>query len=197
MNDRPLSAAHADDDWLDAALRAEGREHRAQYLDDAGFTARVMAALPAPVQALPAWRRPALTLLWALAGLGIALALPGAVVDVTYDVMRVVVGQRVSLSGIGAAVVGTRRGHLGSGGPRVARRLNVPISPKQTAARRGRLLALPSFAQGSPGYSFSTKMTSISATYFSPSAAYFHSLTPSMTVRSNTRGGSDDWMTTS
>ena len=53
----------------------------------------------------PVWRRPVLTLLWALAGLGIALALPGAVVDVAYDVMRLVVGQRVSLSGIGAAVV--------------------------------------------------------------------------------------------
>lgn len=105
MNDQPRFAANADDDWLDATLRADGREHRAEYLDDAGFTARVMAALPAPV-ALPAWRRPVLTLLWALAGLGIALALPGAVVDVAYDVMRLVVGQRVSLSGIGAAVVG-------------------------------------------------------------------------------------------
>ena len=104
MNDQPLSATSADDDWLDAALLADGREHRAQYLDDAGFTARVMAALPAPL-ALPAWRRPALMLLWALAGLGIALALPGAVVDVAYDVMRLVGGQRVSLSGIGAAVV--------------------------------------------------------------------------------------------
>jgi len=108
MNDRPLPAAESytntDDDWLEAALLADGREHRAQYLDDAGFTARVIAALPAPL-ALPAWRRPALMLLWALAGLGIALALPGAVIDVAYDVMHVVAGQHVSLSGIGAAVV--------------------------------------------------------------------------------------------
>jgi hypothetical protein len=104
MNDQPLSAANADDDWLEAAHHADGREQRADYLDDAGFTARVMAALPAPM-ALPAWRRPALTLLWALAGLGIALALPGAVFDVTHDVMGLIVGQRVSLSGIGAAVV--------------------------------------------------------------------------------------------
>src|SRR6185503_7147783 len=108
MNDRPLPAAESytntDDDWLEAALLADGREHRAQYLDDAGFTARVMTALPAPL-ALPAWRRPALTLLWALAGLGIALALPGAVVDVAYDVMRLVAGQSVSLTGIGATVV--------------------------------------------------------------------------------------------
>jgi hypothetical protein len=85
-------------------LRADGEAHRAEYLDDAGFTAKVMAALPAPV-ALPAWRRPALTLLWAVLGLGIALAMPGVVVDVLRDVMRVVLGQSVSLAGIGAAVV--------------------------------------------------------------------------------------------
>ena len=104
MNDRPLTIASADDDWLDAALRAEGRDHRADYLDDAGFTAKVMAALPAAAT-LPAWRRPALTALWAAAGLGIALALPGTVIDVAHDVMRVVVGQRVSLAGIGAGLV--------------------------------------------------------------------------------------------
>ena len=40
-----------DDDWLDAALAADAREHGSSYLDDRGFTARVMAALPAPVAA--------------------------------------------------------------------------------------------------------------------------------------------------
>jgi hypothetical protein len=103
MNDRPLTIANADDDWLDSALRAEGRDHRAGYLDDAGFTSRVMAALPAPA-ALPAWRRQALTALWAAAGLGIALALPGTVFDVAHDIMRVIVGQRVSLAGIAAGL---------------------------------------------------------------------------------------------
>jgi len=102
MNDRPPSHA-TDDDWLDAALRADAREHRAAYLDDAGFTASVMAALPAPA-ALPAWRRPALTALWAAAGLGIALALPGTVVDVARDVLGLIVGQSVSLAGIAAAL---------------------------------------------------------------------------------------------
>jgi hypothetical protein len=101
MNDRPASTP---DDWLDAALKVDGEAHRAEYLDDAGFTAKVMAALPAPV-ALPAWRRPALTLLWALLGLSIAVALPGFVVDVVRDVLRVVLGQSVSLAGIGAGVV--------------------------------------------------------------------------------------------
>ena len=108
MNDRPRSATDAEDDWLEAALRAEGAAHRAEYVDDAGFTAKVMAVLPAPV-ALPAWRRPALTLLWAFLGLGIAVALPGVVVDVLRDalrdVLRVLLGQSVSLTGIGAAVI--------------------------------------------------------------------------------------------
>ena len=105
MNDRPLSAANADDDWLEAALRADGREHRADYLDDAGFTARVMAALPAPV-ALPAWRRPALT-----AALGAArdsasrsrCPAPSSTSRTTSCASSL--GQRVSLAGIGAAVV--------------------------------------------------------------------------------------------
>ena len=35
-------------DWLERALRDEAAEHRAVHVDDAGFTARVMAALPAP-----------------------------------------------------------------------------------------------------------------------------------------------------
>jgi hypothetical protein len=104
MNDLPSSPTDAADDWLDAALRADGREHRAAYLDDAGFTARVMAALPAPV-ALPAWRTPALTALWAVAGIGIAMALPGTVIDFAQDIVRLIVGQRVSLAGIGTGVV--------------------------------------------------------------------------------------------
>jgi hypothetical protein len=103
MNERPPSTAHADDDWLDAALRAEGSEHRAAYIDDAGFTARVMAGLPAPVT-LPAWRRPMLAGLWAAAGLGIALALPGTAFDVAHDVLRLIIGQTMSLAGIATGV---------------------------------------------------------------------------------------------
>ena len=48
------------DDWLDATLAADAREHGASYLDDRGFTARVMAALPAPL-AVPRWRKPGRT----------------------------------------------------------------------------------------------------------------------------------------
>ena len=52
----------SDDDWLDAALAVDAREHGSSYLDDRGFTARVMTALPAPV-AVPRWRKPALVAL--------------------------------------------------------------------------------------------------------------------------------------
>ena len=63
-----------------AALRADGRDHRHLYVADHGFTARVVAALPAP-ETVPAWRKPALIALWALTGVGAALALPGAFAD--------------------------------------------------------------------------------------------------------------------
>ena len=42
MNDTPRSRIDPGDDWLDALLRTDGREHRAEYVDDGGFTARVM-----------------------------------------------------------------------------------------------------------------------------------------------------------
>jgi hypothetical protein len=104
MNDSPRSSTDTGDDWLDALLRADGREHRAGYLDDDGFTARVMAALPALPAALPAWRKPALCALWAIVGLGIGFSLPNAVYEVAYYVARVV-GQPISLTGIAAGIV--------------------------------------------------------------------------------------------
>ena len=103
MTDQPPFRTDAADDWLDAVLRADGRDHRAGHLDDDGFTARVMAALPAPV-APPAWRKPALTALWVAAGIGIALALPATVADVAHEILRVILGQRISLTGIAAGV---------------------------------------------------------------------------------------------
>ena len=93
------------DDWLDTALFADGVEHRADYVDDAGFTTRVMAAL-APPATLPTWRKPALMGLWALAAIGTAVALPGTMTDVTREVFRIIGGQPVSLPGIVAGVVG-------------------------------------------------------------------------------------------
>jgi hypothetical protein len=104
MTQQPTPSSEPDGDWLDAALRADGRDHRAGYVEDAGFTARLMAKLPAPV-ALPAWRKRALTLLWSGAGVGIALALPGAVTDVTREWFRVVAGHPVSLVQIAGTLV--------------------------------------------------------------------------------------------
>ena len=104
MTEHPTTQADtAADDWLEALLREDGREHRAEYVEDDGFTARVMAALPAPAT-LPAWRKPVIAGLWAIAGLGIALSLPSAVYEATHEVLRIVLAQRVSLTGIVAGV---------------------------------------------------------------------------------------------
>ena len=103
MSDR-LTSRPDGDDWLDDLLRTEAQEHRDGYLHDDGFTARVMSALPAPA-ALPAWRKPALAALWAGAGIGIALVLPVTVTDVAHEILRVILGQRVSLAGIGTGVL--------------------------------------------------------------------------------------------
>jgi hypothetical protein len=54
-------------DWLEDALKHDDR-----YIDDAGFTARVVAALP--VRRKRAWLRPAIIGGAALAGLALAFA---------------------------------------------------------------------------------------------------------------------------
>lgn len=71
------------DEWLERTLRAEAGDQRAQYLADDGFTARVLAHLPPPA-ALPAWRRPALILLWLVAAGAAVTALP----NLAYDLFR-------------------------------------------------------------------------------------------------------------
>lgn len=101
----PRTSPHttSDDDWLDAALAADVREHGTSYLDDQGFTARVMAALPAPV-AVPRWRTPALVALWSAAALGTAAALPGVALDVGREAFRLLAAQPVSLPQIAAVL---------------------------------------------------------------------------------------------
>ena len=94
-------AAEPRDDWLDRALRANRAE---DYIPDDGFSARVMAALPAPAT-LPAWRKHVLALLWAVAGIAIAFSLPGVVTEVARGVFRLVSASPVSLSGMVMAVV--------------------------------------------------------------------------------------------
>ena len=92
------------DDWLDQALIADGREYRADYLADDGFTARVMAAVPAPAM-LPAWRMPVLLLLWTSAAIGIAILLPGLASDIMRELLHLVGAYRISLSGIATGLV--------------------------------------------------------------------------------------------
>ena len=104
MNERMSSLTGPADDWLDAALRTDAREHRGAYLADDGFTARVMAKLPAPAT-LPAWRKRAVVGMWAVASVGIAVALPGAYTDIAREFLRVAVGHPVSLAQIATGVV--------------------------------------------------------------------------------------------
>ena len=101
MSDFRADALH--DDWLDAALAADGREHRDVYVPDDGFTARVAAALPPP-DAAPAWRRPALIALWAVAGVGAAMALPGTLTDIAREIYRIVGAHPVAVSELVAGI---------------------------------------------------------------------------------------------
>jgi hypothetical protein len=93
-----------DSDWLDAALRADGVEHRAEYIADGGFAARVMAGLPRPT-ALPAWRRPVVALLWLCAGAAAVLAVPGLFDDVFRSAVALVVGHRIGVADVVALLV--------------------------------------------------------------------------------------------
>jgi len=65
--------ADSDDGWLEQALKADAQA--TAYVADEGFTARVMAGLPAPAT-LPAWRRPVVALLWLIAGGAVVALLP-------------------------------------------------------------------------------------------------------------------------
>ena len=85
-------------DWLDDVLRAQD-----SYIADDGFTARVMSALPVPA-ALPKWRKPAVAALWAIAATGLAIAAPGAVLDVARETYRLLATVPVSITGIATAM---------------------------------------------------------------------------------------------
>ena len=91
-------------DWLDRLLVEDGEAHRHDYVADDGFTLRMMQALPAPLT-LPAWRKPVVLGLWAVAAAGVAMAMPSAMLDVGREAYRLLASQPVSLSGIAGAVV--------------------------------------------------------------------------------------------
>jgi len=92
-------------DWLDRLLVADGAATRDEYIGDDGFTAKVIAALPVPIALQPSWRRPAIVALWGVAAAALAVAMPGAIVDVGREAYRLLATQPVSLSGIAGAVV--------------------------------------------------------------------------------------------
>ena len=86
------------DDWIDGVLVRDAEDHAADYLADAGFTARVMQSLPAAAEAMPAWRRPFITLLWGVAAVLLAISLPGVAVDVARGVYTLLAAKPFSLS---------------------------------------------------------------------------------------------------
>ena len=97
------SNSAATDDWFEEALAANGREHRADYLADDGFTARVVMKLPAAAR-LPPWRMPALALLWTTAAVSVVIILPDLAADITREALRLVGAHPISLSGIVAGL---------------------------------------------------------------------------------------------
>ncbi len=105
MNDRATegSSAAMADDWLDGLLRNSARDHADAYIGDDGFTARVMAALPA-LDVAPAWRKPAVTVLWGAATVAVAFALPGAAFDVAREAFRLFAAKPFALSEIAAVL---------------------------------------------------------------------------------------------
>ena len=92
------------DAWIERALADDAAEHRAAHVDEAGFTARVMAALPAPLAA-PRWRKPVEWALWGVAGTAIAASLPGLATDFAREMFRILASQPISLTHVAAAVL--------------------------------------------------------------------------------------------
>jgi len=85
-------------------LRHDAALHADDYIDDSGFTARVMQTLPV-VGALPAWRRPAIAALWVIAGVLLAVALPGVAFDFARAAYKLFVAKPFALSTIAFIVV--------------------------------------------------------------------------------------------
>jgi hypothetical protein len=102
MNSQP--EIEAGDDWLDDMLRDAGREHRADYVADDGFTQRVMAQLPEPAT-LPAWRRPIVALLWVLAVGAAMVSLPELFEQLFRGAVAVLAGHRLGLADVAMTLV--------------------------------------------------------------------------------------------
>lgn len=94
----------AGDDWLDDILRDSAREHRADYIADDGFTLGVMAQLP-EAATLPAWRGPAVALLWVLGVGAVMFAVPGVFEELFRTAVALLVGHRLGLTDVAVAMV--------------------------------------------------------------------------------------------
>jgi len=97
-----MTGPRENDDWIDRLLAADGAASRDDYIADEGFTAKVMAALPAAA-ALPSWRKPAVVALWGVAAAALAVAAPDAILDVAREAYRLLAAQPVSLAGLAGA----------------------------------------------------------------------------------------------
>lgn len=106
MIDRPVATAPMAEpaDWLDRVLADDAGDYAGGYIDDGGFVANVMRRLPAPI-ALPAWRKPAIAVLWGVAGIGLAITLPGVVVDVAREAFKLFAAKPFSLSEMAVVLV--------------------------------------------------------------------------------------------
>ena len=104
MTERRDTSPAPADDWLEGLLAADATAAREVCIADDGFTARVMHALPVTAAA-PAWRKPAVAVLWGAAAAALALAMPGALLDVAREGYRLLATQPVSLSGLAATAV--------------------------------------------------------------------------------------------
>ena len=91
-------------DWIEGVLRRDAAEHASDYLHDDGFSAKVIAALPPPVNALPRWRKPAVLTMWGLAATGVAVALPEVAINVGREAYRLLAAQPVSFPQIAATL---------------------------------------------------------------------------------------------
>lgn len=102
----PPSSSAAGDDWLEGLLHADAAATRDAYIADEDFTARVMHAVPGTrAPAVPAWRKPAVALLWGAAFGGLALAMPGTLLDAVREGYRLIATQPVSLAGLAGVAV--------------------------------------------------------------------------------------------
>ena len=106
MSARPSDANDSRDppaDWMDRLLLADA-DHAGDYIVDQGFTTRVMQKLPL-AGALPSWRRPAVVALWAIAGVLLAVALPGVAFDVARTAYKLFAARPFALSTLALMLV--------------------------------------------------------------------------------------------